>query len=110
MSQVRGLASGVAATANWVANAAVSQTFLALTASLGGSGTFWLYAGVALAGMAWVFVVLPETKGALSAVKELTKCLNIIVSLLLMVKKNWRLHHCVAALLNWTVCWIVVRI
>ena len=66
MSQVRGLASGVAATANWAANAAVSQTFLALTAALGGSGAFWLYAGVAAAGAAWVFIALPETKGVRS--------------------------------------------
>ena len=63
---MRGLASGAAATANWAANAAVSQTFLALTAALGGSGAFWLYAAVAAAGAAWVYVALPETKGASS--------------------------------------------
>ncbi|KAK9829082.1 hypothetical protein WJX72_003793 [[Myrmecia] bisecta] len=61
--QVRGLASGAAATANWVTNAVVSQTFLTLTQHLGGSGTFWLYAGIALVGGAWVYWKLPETNG-----------------------------------------------
>lgn len=35
---VRGLAMGLAATSNWVANAVVAQTFLTLTQLLGGSG------------------------------------------------------------------------
>ena len=41
----------------------VSQTFLSLTLKLGGDGTFWLYAGIAAAGMAWVYCALPETNG-----------------------------------------------
>ena len=61
--QVRGLASGAAATANWLANAIVSQTFLVLTQHLGGSGTFWIYTAVSLGGLLWVFHVLPETNG-----------------------------------------------
>ena len=62
--QVRGLASGVAATSNWLANAVVSQTFLTLTLRLGGSGTFWLYSVIAAAGLLWVYLMLPETNGA----------------------------------------------
>lgn len=62
--QVRGFASGAAATANWVTNAAVAQTFPVLTRTLGGSGTFWLYAGVAAAGAVWAFFSLVETQGA----------------------------------------------
>ena len=61
---MRGLASGAAATCNWLVNAVVSQTFLSLTLKLGGDGTFWLYAGVAAAGMVWVYFALPETNGA----------------------------------------------
>jgi hypothetical protein len=57
------LASGAAATCNWLANAVVSQTFLSLTLKLGGDGTFWLYAGIAAAGMVWVYFALPETNG-----------------------------------------------
>jgi len=63
-AQVRGLASGAAATCNWLTNAVVSQTFLSLTLKIGGDGTFWLYAAVAAAGMAWVYCALPETNGA----------------------------------------------
>ena len=62
--KVRGLASGAAATCNWLANAVVSQTFLSLTLTLGGDGTFWLYAAIAAAGMIWVYFALPETNGA----------------------------------------------
>ncbi|KAL4419136.1 hypothetical protein ABPG77_002649 [Micractinium sp. CCAP 211/92] len=60
---VRGVATGLAATANWVSNAAVAQTFLSLTALLGGSGAFFLYSGIACAGFAWTWASLPETNG-----------------------------------------------
>ncbi len=62
--QVRGLANGVAVTANWSANALVAQTFLSLARALGPAGVFWLYAAVAAAGAAWVYLALPETAGA----------------------------------------------
>ncbi|KAI3425038.1 hypothetical protein D9Q98_008416 [Chlorella vulgaris] len=58
---VRGVATGLAATANWVSNAAVAQTFLTLTRSLGASGTFFVYAAIACAGFLWTYFVLPET-------------------------------------------------
>jgi len=61
--QLRGLGGGAAATCNWITNAVVSQTFLTLIQHLGGSGTFWLYAVVALAGAVWVYSALPETNG-----------------------------------------------
>lgn len=60
----RPCSAGLAATANWVSNAAVAQTFLTLTALLGGSGAFFLYAGIACVGFAWTWAVLPETNGA----------------------------------------------
>ena len=63
--QVRGLANGAAATANWVTNAVVSQLFLALADYIGGSGVFWLLACIAFGGGFWVHFYLPETKGAL---------------------------------------------
>lgn len=61
--QLRGLGGGAAATCNWITNAVVSQTFLTLIQHLGGSGTFWLYAVIALAGAVWVYSALPETNG-----------------------------------------------
>lgn len=71
-AQVRGLGSGAAAMCNWITNAAVSQTFLTLIQQLGGSGTFWLYAAIALAGAAWVYFALPETNGlSLEEVQQL---------------------------------------
>ena len=63
--QLRGLGSGVAATANWSTNAVISQTFLTLTQRLGGSGAFWLYAVIAVAGFLWTYLVLPETAGGM---------------------------------------------
>lgn len=61
--QVRGLASGVAATANWLSNALVSQTFLSLSAALGPPGTFLLYSAVTALGAVWVALDVPETRG-----------------------------------------------
>lgn len=61
--QLRGLGGGAAATCNWITNAVVSQTFLTLIQHVGGSGTFWLYAVIALAGAVWVYSALPETNG-----------------------------------------------
>lgn len=69
-TQLRGLASGAAATANWAANAAVAQTFLLFTSALGGSGTFLIYAAIAAAGVAWVWWCLPETNGALCRLRH----------------------------------------
>ena len=96
-AQVRGAASGAAATANWVTNAAVSQTFLALTRALGGSGTFLLYACVAAAGAAWVYAALPETKGAalLAAVQcclaRATRCCRACQELTCQALHAWLL-------------------
>ena len=61
--QVRGVAGGAAATVNWLTNALVAQTFLTLTQWVGASGAFWLYAVIALIGLAWVYQALPETAG-----------------------------------------------
>lgn len=70
--QLRGLGGGAAATCNWITNAVVSQTFLTLIQHLGGSGTFWLYAVIALAGAVWVYFALPETNGmSLEEVQDL---------------------------------------
>ncbi|KAL0033523.1 hypothetical protein WJX79_001225 [Trebouxia sp. C0005] len=70
--QLRGLGGGAAATCNWITNAVVSQTFLTLIQHLGGSGTFWLYAVIALSGAVWVSSALPETNGlSLEEVQEL---------------------------------------
>jgi len=61
--KVRGLAEGVAATTNWVANLAVSLTFLSLVQALGASTTFWVYGGLAVGALLFSYYVVPETKG-----------------------------------------------
>lgn len=60
---VRGKANGLATASNWTANLIVSSTLLTLFNSISQAGTFWLYAGFAVA--AWIFVIkmVPETKG-----------------------------------------------
>ena len=68
----RGAASGVAGTANWIANGLVSQTFLLLVHGVTAAGAFLLYAAIAAGGIAWVLRFLPETKGlSLSEIQEL---------------------------------------
>jgi MFS transporter, SP family, solute carrier family 2 (myo-inositol transporter), member 13 len=61
--QMRGVASGIAGTANWLTNGVVSQTFLSLVTSMRASGTFGIYAAIAAQGFIWAAVFLPETKG-----------------------------------------------
>lgn len=62
-THLRGFASGLAGCANWVTNGIVSQTFLLLIHWLRPSGAFLVYAGMALLGLAWAGVCVPETKG-----------------------------------------------
>ena len=59
----RGTGSGLAASCNWLANLAVSLTFLTLVGALGRAGAFLLYAGVAAAGWLLLLRWLPETRG-----------------------------------------------
>jgi MFS transporter, SP family, galactose:H+ symporter len=61
--RLRGLAAGVATTANWAANLLVSLTFLTLIEGLGTSTTFWLYGFVTVAAIVFAYKLAPETKG-----------------------------------------------
>lgn len=61
--QDRGVCGGIAATANWISNFVIAQTFLSLTDALGTSKTFLLFAGLAVAALLFVLCYLPETKG-----------------------------------------------
>jgi hypothetical protein len=47
----------------WVANLAVSLTFLLLIHAIGKPATFWLYAVVCAAAFVFTAFVVPETKG-----------------------------------------------
>ena len=61
--KIRGLAAGIAAGTNWLANFAVSLTFLSLLKSLGPSLTFWLYGILAIGSWLFSYYLVPETKG-----------------------------------------------
>jgi MFS family permease len=62
-SRVRGTAMAVATASLWAACFVLTYTFPLLNVRLGTAGTFWLYAGVCLAGFVGVKLWLPETKG-----------------------------------------------
>ncbi|KAK9093369.1 hypothetical protein Syun_028280 [Stephania yunnanensis] len=59
----RGVCGGIAATANWISNLIVAQSFLSLTQSIGTSWTFLIFGGVGVVGFFFVLVFVPETKG-----------------------------------------------
>lgn len=62
-NRIRGAAMSVAVTSLWIACFVLTYTFPVLNAHLGSAGTFWLYAGICVAGLAFIAVRLPETKG-----------------------------------------------
>ncbi|WVZ61883.1 hypothetical protein U9M48_011691, partial [Paspalum notatum var. saurae] len=70
----RGVCGGVAATANWVSNLAVAQSFLSLTQAIGTSWTFLIFGGLSVAALAFVLVCVPETKGL--PIEEVEKMLE----------------------------------
>ncbi|KAG9442387.1 hypothetical protein H6P81_018241 [Aristolochia fimbriata] len=70
----RGICGGIAATACWVSNLIVSQTFLSLTEGIGTSWTFMLFGVVAFVGIYFVLLFVPETKGL--PIEEIEKMLD----------------------------------
>lgn len=62
-NQVRGAAMALATFGLWIACFILTYTFPLLNAGLGAAGTFWVYAGICLAGFAFIALKLPETKG-----------------------------------------------
>jgi len=62
-NRIRGAAMALATFALWVACFILTYTFPLLNASLGASGTFWVYAGICLINFVFILYKLPETKG-----------------------------------------------
>jgi sugar porter (SP) family MFS transporter len=62
-NRIRGAAMAVAVSSLWIACFLLTYTFPMLNAKLGSAGTFWLYAGICVAGFVFIKLKLPETKG-----------------------------------------------
>ena len=62
-NRVRSSAMSISVTALWSACFLLTYTFPLLNAKLGPEGTFWTYAAVCLAGVVFLAMGLPETKG-----------------------------------------------
>ncbi|XP_078678196.1 proton myo-inositol cotransporter-like isoform X2 [Branchiostoma floridae x Branchiostoma belcheri] len=59
----RSTGNACSAATNWIFNLLVSMTFLTLTETLTRPGTFFMYSGLALLGVIFIWAFLPETKG-----------------------------------------------
>ncbi|XP_057950209.1 probable inositol transporter 2 [Malania oleifera] len=59
----RGVCGGIAATANWISNLIVAQSFLSLTQAIGTSWTFLIFGLISVVALFFVLVYVPETKG-----------------------------------------------
>ncbi|KAI3800751.1 hypothetical protein L1987_28845 [Smallanthus sonchifolius] len=59
----RGVCGGIAATANWISNLIVAQSFLSLTEAIGTSWTFLGFGVISVVALLFVLVFVPETKG-----------------------------------------------
>ncbi|KAI5670966.1 hypothetical protein M9H77_11330 [Catharanthus roseus] len=70
----RGICGGIAATGNWISNLIVSQSFLSLTESIGTSWTFFIFGVLAVVGLFFVLICVPETKGL--PIEEIEKILE----------------------------------
>ncbi|SPP77295.1 facilitated trehalose transporter Tret1-2 homolog isoform X1 [Drosophila guanche] len=62
-TDIKGFAGSLAGTTNWLLAFVVTKTFDDLNKGLGNGGTFWLFAGLTVLGVFFVFFAVPETKG-----------------------------------------------
>ncbi|HUV71274.1 MAG TPA: sugar porter family MFS transporter [Terracidiphilus sp.] len=62
-NRIRSSAMSVTVTGLWTACFVLTYTFPLLNASLGAAGTFWTYAGICSAGLVFLYIRLPETRG-----------------------------------------------
>ena len=61
--KIRGSAMSVCTILHWSSNLLVSLTFLPLISAIGEAATFWGYAIIAVGTFAFVYLLMPETKG-----------------------------------------------
>ncbi|KAG4146316.1 hypothetical protein ERO13_D05G149600v2 [Gossypium hirsutum] len=70
----RGLCGGIAATANWISNLIVGQSFLSLKEAIGTSWTFLIFGVISVMALLFVIIYVPETKGL--PIEEIEKMLE----------------------------------
>lgn len=70
----RGICGGIAATANWISNLIVAQSFLTLTQVIGTSWTFFIFGALSVVALFFVLIYVPETKGL--PIEEVEKMLE----------------------------------
>ncbi|KAB2029301.1 hypothetical protein ES319_D05G152700v1 [Gossypium barbadense] len=70
----RGLCGGIAATANWISNLIVAQSFLSLKEAIGTSWTFLIFGVISVMALLFVIIYVPETKGL--PIEEIEKMLE----------------------------------
>lgn len=70
----RGICGGIAATANWISNLIVAQSFLSLTHAIGTSWTFLVFGVISVVALIFVLICVPETKGL--PIEEIEKMLE----------------------------------
>jgi SP family sugar porter-like MFS transporter len=61
-NRIRGRAMSIAVTALWIASFILTYTFPLMNQGLGPAKTFWIYAGICVAGFIFIRARLPETK------------------------------------------------
>ncbi|XWS12337.1 hypothetical protein CRYUN_Cryun37aG0081200 [Craigia yunnanensis] len=71
----RGVCGGIAATANWISNLIVAQSFLSLTEAIGTSWTFLIFGVISVVALLFVIIYVPETKGL--PIEEIEKMLEV---------------------------------
>ncbi|MFZ0592701.1 MAG: sugar porter family MFS transporter [Bryobacteraceae bacterium] len=62
-NRIRGLAISISVSALWIASFILTYSFPVINSAIGSAGVFWLYAGICFAGLIFIAVRVPETKG-----------------------------------------------
>ncbi|KAJ8911433.1 hypothetical protein NQ315_005966 [Exocentrus adspersus] len=61
--EIKSTACSAAATFNWLLAFIVTRFYGNLKEAIGGDATFYIFAGISMVGIAFVFIIIPETKG-----------------------------------------------
>jgi SP family sugar porter-like MFS transporter len=62
-NRIRGAAMSISVLTLWVTCWACAQFYPRINRALGDAGSFWLFGGICLVGLAFMWKLLPETKG-----------------------------------------------